>query len=58
METLSVSESSGVGLSVDLPDTKVGHDSSKFADLDKTGNEMGSSKHGTDRKKEVNLLGL
>lgn len=49
MEILSVSESSGVGLSVDLPDTKVGHDSSKFADLDKTGNEMGSSKHGTDR---------
>lgn len=34
---------------MDLPDTKVGHDSSKFADLDKTGNEMGSSKHGTDR---------
>lgn len=49
METLSVSESSGAILSGDLPDTKVGHDSSRFTDIDETGSEVGSSKHATDR---------
>ena len=51
METFSVSGSSGVALSDDLSDTKVGHDydSSRFTVSNETVNEMGSSKPATEK---------
>ncbi|PON89574.1 E3 UFM1-protein ligase [Trema orientale] len=49
METFCVSGSSGVVLSNDLSDTKVGHDSSRFTDSSETVNEMSSNKQATEK---------
>ncbi|PON66978.1 E3 UFM1-protein ligase [Parasponia andersonii] len=49
METFCVSGSSGVVLSNDLSDIKVGHDSSRFTDSSETVHEMSSNKQATEK---------
>lgn len=44
MKTFNSSESSGLNFSVDLPDKKIGHGSTKFTESDDTISEIGSGK--------------